>query len=107
MSCLRHVYHFIHFSLLKVQFTLYDSFRYRDIDKKDNLGLDPDVDTIITFVTNDFVFGINAEAVEAKWVVFQNTFSAKATNYMSQWMSKRSILLLCLSLIYNIYILFV
>ncbi len=68
----------------------------RDIDKKDNLGGDPRVDNIRTFVTNEFVTGINAATIDAKWVVFQTTFSERATEYMSQWMEKRFFSLLCL-----------
>jgi hypothetical protein len=69
---------------------LLSSLNFRDIDKKDNLGSDAQVDIIREFVKNEFVFGINPNTTIAeKWVVFQNTFSARATEYMSQWMSTR------------------
>ena len=61
----------------------------RDIDKKDNLGGDRQVDDIRAFVKNEFVFGINAATIDAKWEVFQRTFSERATEYMNQWMEKR------------------
>ena len=65
------------------------SFCDRDMDKKDNLGGDRQVDDIRAFVKNEFVFGINAATIDAKWKVFQRTFSERATEYMHQWMEKR------------------
>ena len=65
------------------------SFCDRDIDKKDNLGGDHQVDNIRKFVINEFVFGINAATIDVKWEVFQTTFSQRATEYMNQWMEKR------------------
>jgi hypothetical protein len=48
------------------------SFHFRDIDKKDNLGPDPQVDIIREFVKNEFVFGINPNTIAEKWVVFMD-----------------------------------
>ncbi len=67
-----------------------------DIDKKDNLGSDTQVDLIRQFVTNEFVFGTNAATIAEKWGVFQMTFSERATEYMMEWMNKRLLLQLLL-----------
>ena len=62
---------------------------YRDLENVRNCGRLTELPAIRDFIINEFVYGVSEDHIDDKWLVFQNTFPAKASEYMEHWMRRK------------------